>query len=463
MENALKKKEMDMLNGPLAGKLILFALPLALSSILQQLFNSADVAVVGRFCGDNSLAAVGANVSLVGVFVNLAAGMSVGPNAALANLIGGKKTNDIREMIHTIIAFALVLGIGLGVLGILVSRLILEAAATPDEIMDLAVLYINIYLLGMPFIVVYNFAAAILRSFGDTKRPMYVLIFTGIVNVILNLFFVLVCGLDVAGVAIATDIANFVSAACVIVFLCREKGEFKLNFKELCIKIKPLKKMLQIGIPAGVSAAVFSVSNIFIQSGINSFGADAIGGSSLALTFEQFVYDMCVAFSQAAVTFMSQNYGAGNIKRCNKIFKLCMLFGFVSAEILAAVFVLGENFFVYIYTTSAGVAAFAFIRMHIVCALDGICASFEIGGSGMRAFGKSVEPAVVTILGTVVFRLIWLFTIFKVLNTFEALMLLYPISWVITGGVILLLYYRLYKKILAEHEARQGKAIKAAI
>lgn len=447
-----KSKEIDMLKGPFAGKIILFAMPLAFSSILQQLFNSADVAVVGRFCGDSSLAAVGANVAIVGVFVNLVVGLSVGPNAALANLIGGKRKDEIQEMIHTVIAFGLLLGIGLAATGILIARLILEASGTPGEIMNLAVLYIRIYFLGMPFIVLYNFAAGILRSFGDTKRPMYVLIFTGLVNVVLNLFFVLACGLDVAGVAIATDIANFISAVMVLEFLRRETGEFRLEFKKLCIRRRPLKKILQIGVPTGLSGSVFSISNIFIQSGINTFGANAIAGSSLALNFELFVYDMCSAFSQAAVTFMSQNYGAGNIKRCQKILVTCMGLGFLFSEALALIFIIGEKFFVYLYTTSSAVAAFAYIRMNYVCSLDGLCVSYDVSGSGMRAFGKSVEPALVTVLGTVVFRIIWMLTVFRSIRTFESLMAVYVASWILTGSITVFLYIRLYKKILAEHE-----------
>ncbi len=447
-----EKKEIDMLNGPLAGKIIFFALPLAFSSILQQLFNSADVAVVGHFCGDNSLAAVGANVAIVGVFVNLIVGLSVGPNAALANLIGGKRKEEIKEMIHTVIAFGFLLGIGLAITGIIIVKAILEASGTPEEIMDLALLYIRIYFLGMPFIVLYNFAAGVLRSFGDTKRPMYVLILTGLVNVVLNLFFVIICGLDVAGVAIATDIANFISAALLLLFLCREQEEFRLDLRKLCIKKKSLKKVLQIGIPTGISGSVFSISNIFVQSGINSFGADAIGGSSLALNFELFVYYVCSAFSQAAITFMSQNFGAGNIKRCNKILLTCMGLGFLFSETLAIIFIIGEKHFVYLYTTSSAVAAYAYIRMNYVCALDGLCTTYDVSGSGMRALGKSIEPAVVTILGTVVFRIIWMFTVFRYFKTFESLMSVYVASWLLTGGIITFLYARLYKKLLAEHE-----------
>ncbi len=452
MEKSTNKKEIDMLNGPLAGKLIFFALPLAFSSILQQLFNSADVAIVGKFCGDNSLAAVGANVAIVGVFVNLVVGLSVGPNAALANLIGSGKKSGIHDMEHTAIGFGALLGFLLMLIGIVTAKPVLELSGTPEEIMAAALKYIYIYFIGMPFIVIYNFAAAVLRSFGDTKRPMYVLFLTGVINVVLNLFFVIVCDLDVAGVAIATTISNIISAAAVIIFLCRDEGEFKLHLRQLEIKKSQLRKMLQIGIPTGVSSAVFSLSNIFIQSGINTFGADAIAGSSLELTFEYFSYDITSTFAQTAVTFMSQNYGAGKLRRCNKIFCMCLAFGFLFAQLLSTIFLIGQDFFIYIYTSSASVAAYAAVRLHFIGGLEGFTATYEVGGSGMRAFGKSLEPAIITILGTVGFRLLWLVTVFKTIHTFESLMAVYMTSWILTGGTILFLYFRLYKRLLKEHE-----------
>lgn len=313
-----KTKEMDMLSGGLAGKLILFSLPLACSSILQQLFNSADVAVVGRFAGDTALAAVGSCVALVGIFVNLIVGLSVGPNAVLANLIGQKKRERINPMIHTILTFGLILGILLMVIGMLVSRSVLELSGTPDSVLQVALLYIRIYFLSLPCMLVYNFGAAVLRSFGDTRRPMYYLIVSGIINVILNLILVIVFQLGVAGVAIATVISNIVSAVMVLTYLYHREDEFQFRFHKMKIEKKDLKKILMIGIPAGIQGAIFSISNVFIQSGINSFGEAAIAGSSLALNFEYFTYDIASAFAQAAVTFTSQNYGAGNVKDVRK-------------------------------------------------------------------------------------------------------------------------------------------------
>lgn len=439
-------KEMDMLNGGLSGKLILFAIPLAFSSILQQLFNSADVAVVGRFAGSKALAAVGSCVALVGIFVNLIVGLSVGPNAALANLIGQNKRDQISKMLHTILTFGVILGMILMGLGMLFARPILEVSGTPDTVMKEALLYIRIYFLGIPFMTVYNFGAAILRSYGDTRRPLYYLIVSGTINVILNLVLVIKFHLGVAGVAIATVIANIVSTLLLMICLCRKQDEFRFSFSKMGMEGQYLRKVLMIGIPAGIQGAIFSVSNVFIQKGINSFGEDAIAGSSLALNFEYFTYDIAAAFAQAAVTFTSQNYGAGNLKRCKKIFWLCMLFGMVFTEILSGIFLIWDDFFVSIYTISEAVAFYGLIRLHHVCALEGLTAMYEVESAALRGMGKSLAPSIITIIGTVVFRIIWLGTIFRLVPTYEMLMNVYVASWVFTGIAILVVYIYELKK-----------------
>ena len=428
MKEETKSKEMDMLNGGLAGKLILFAIPLALSSILQQLFNSADVAVVGRFAGDQALAAVGSCVALVGIFVNLIVGLSVGPNAALANLIGQRRRDGINRMLHTILTFAVISGIVLMGLGLLSARVVLKASGTPDTVLGQALLYIRIYFLCVPFMLVYNFGSAILRSYGDTRRPMYYLIVSGTVNVILNLILVICFGLGVAGVAIATVISNVLSAGLVTLHLYHREDEFQFRLRNMKINGQDLKKILVIGIPAGIQGAIFSVSNVFIQSGINSFGEAAIAGSSLALNFEYFTYDIASAFAQAAVTFTSQNYGAGNLKRCKKIF------------------------FVSIYTVSEAVAGYAIIRMWHVCALEGLTATYEVESAALRGMGKSLEPSIITVLGTVVFRMIWLVTIVRLVPTFDMLMNVYVASWIFTGGAIFIVYRRHMRKLEQVHQ-----------
>ena len=433
---------MDMLNGGLAGKLILFSIPLAFSSILQQLFNSADVAVVGRFAGDQALAAVGSCVALVGIFVNLIVGLAVGPNAALANLIGQKNRGKINSMVHTILTFGAVLGIALLVIGMLVARLVLVASGTPETVLDQALLYIRIYFVGIPFMVAYNFGAAIVRSYGDTRRPMCYLIVSGVLNVILNLLLVIGFHLGVAGVAIATLISNMVSAFLILSHLYNRDDEFCFRPHRMRIDKNELKRVLMIGIPAGIQGAIFSVSNVFIQSGINMFGEAAIAGSSLALNFEYFTYDIANAFAQAAVTFTSQN------------FWLCLLFGFGFTEILSVIFIVGKDFFVSIYTTSAAVAAYGIIRMDRVCSLEGLTATYEVTSSCLRGTGKSLEPSVITILGTVVFRLIWLTTIFRMVTTFDMLMNVYVASWLFTGGLMFVVYFFHMRKLDKRFAAR---------
>lgn len=436
----MKAKEMDMLHGGLAGKLILFAIPLAFSSILQQLFNSADVAVVGRFAGSAALAAVGSCVALVGIFVNLIVGLSVGPNAALANLIGQGQRERISGMVHTILTFGIALGVVLMGLGFLTARTVLEASGTPESVINEALLYIRIYFIGVPFMTIYNFGAAILRSYGDTKRPMYYLIISGTVNVVLNLVFVIGFDLGVEGVAISTSVSNMLSTAMVLTHLYRKEDEFQFRFHKMCVIWKDLKRILMIGIPAGIQGAIFSVSNVFIQSGINTFGEDAIAGSSLALNFEYFTYDIGSAFAQAAVTFTSQNFGAGNLKRCKKIFWLCLIFGVGFTEILSIIFMIWDDFFVSIYTISDAVAVYGLIRMHHVCSMEGLTATYEVESAALRGMGKSLEPSIITILGTVVFRMIWMATVFKWIPTYDMLMNVYISSWVFTGGLIFIVY-----------------------
>lgn len=350
-------------------------------------------------------------MALVGIFVNLIVGLSVGPNAVLANLIGQKKREHINPMIHTILTFGLILGILLMVIGMLVSRSVLELSGTPDSVLQVALLYIRIYFLSLPCMLVYNFGAAVLRSFGDTRRPMYYLIVSGIINVILNLILVIVFQLGVAGVVIATVISNIVSAVMVLTYLYHREDEFQFRFHKMKIEKKDLK--------------------------------------NLALNFEYFTYDIASAFAQAAVTFTSQNYGAGNIKRCKKIFWLCMLFGMGFTEILSVVFILWDKFFVGIYTTSASVAAFGIIRMRHVCSLEGLTATYEVESAAMRGMGKSLEPSIVTILGTVVFRMIWMVTVFRMFPTYEMLMNVYVSSWIFTGGTIFVIY-RLHMKKLEQ-------------
>ena len=442
--------QMDMLNGSIFDKILLFALPLAISSILQQLFNSVDVAVVGRFASSEALAAVGSNSSVISLLINLFVGISVGANVVIANYIGQGKTEKIQDAVHTVMIISLISGVFLLVLGLMIARPILEIMGTPENVIDLAVLYLHIYFLGMPFLMIYNFGAAVLRSKGDTKRPLYCLIISGVINACLNLLFVIVFKLSVAGVAIATVIADGVSAVLIIYFLMNEEETIRLRLNKLKIKKSELIKVIKIGVPAGLQGVVFSVSNVCIQTAINSFGSDAVAGSATALNFEYFTYFTISAFVQAAVTFTSQNYGARNFKRCKKIFVYSMISSVVICGLMSAIFVVGRDFFAEIYTTDKAVLEYASIRMVHVLLFECLASSYEIGGAALRGLGYSMTPAVLTVLGSCVFRLIWIYTVFNKFRSFEMLMNVYPVSWIITGIAVLIAYAIVRKKLFKE-------------
>ena len=445
-----KKKTFDMLNGSIWNKLILFALPLAASSILQQLFNAADVAVVGSFAGSGALAAVGANGPIINLLVNSFVGLSIGANVVIASFIGQNDEKRTSLAAHTSILMSVIIGIVLLFVGFFFARPILELMSTPDDIINLAEIYLKIYFLGVPFVMLYNFAAAILRSKGDTKRPLYCLIISGVINACLNLLFVIVFKLSVAGVAIATVIADGVSAVLIIYFLMNEEETIRLRLNKLKIKKSELIKVIKIGVPAGLQGVVFSVSNVCIQTAINSFGSDAVAGSATGLNFEYFTYFTISAFVQAAVTFTSQNYGARNFKRCKKIFVYSMISSVVICGLMSAIFVVWRDFFAEIYTTDKAVLEYASIRMVHVLLFECLASSYEIGGAALRGLGYSMTPAVLTVLGSCVFRLIWIYTVFNKFRSFEMLMNVYPVSWVITGIAVLIAYAIVRKKLFKE-------------
>ncbi|WP_026207770.1 MATE family efflux transporter [Butyricimonas synergistica] len=445
---------MDMLHGSLLNKILLFALPLAASSILQQLFNSVDVAVVGKFASSQALAAVGSNGSVISLMINLFVGISVGASVVIANYIGQKNQRGIKNAIHTVSVVTLTSGILLLAIGLFSARPILEMMDTPDDVLDLAVLYLRIYFLGMPFFMIYNFGAAILRSMGDTKRPLYCLVIAGLINTALNLLLVIVFKMSVAGVAIATVVSNMFCAGMVIYILLHEQEPFRLEIKDIKISRPELRKMLQIGIPAGVQGMVFSIANVFIQAATNRFGSNAIAGSAAALTYEYYCYFVVNAFSQAAVTFISQNYGAGQIERCKKVFRQTMLLSVISCALLNGLFVWQEKLAIGIFTSSPEVFRFAAIRMEIVLLTQSIACSYEIAGAALRGLGYSMLPAILTVFGTCVLRLFWVYVICPLLPSFQALMVIYPISWIVTGMAVLIAYHVVQKKLFRPHEIR---------
>ena len=445
-----------MLNGPLAGPIILFALPLALSSMLQQLFNAADTAVVGRFASSQAMAAVGSNSSVINLVVALFVGLSVGTNVVIASLIGRGRKDEIPTAVHTAVVVALISGVLLLFVGISIARPMLTLMNTPEDVLDLAVLYLRIYFLGMPFIMLYNFGAAILRSKGDSTRPVYALICGGVLNVLLNLLLVIVFHLHVIGVASATVTSNMVSSFLVMWFLLHEEDEFRLNSKNLQIHRGYLMQMIRIGLPAGLQGVVFSLSNTVIQSGVNSFGSSASAGSAAALNFEIIAYYIVNSFNQATVTFTSQNYAAGKYDRVKKVFRLAILFTVIGAGTLDFLFIAGRHFTLSLFTTDPEVFKYAVIRFTHILAFQWMVSSYEISGSAMRGMGYSMTPTVITIFGTCVFRIFWVLTLFPRHRDFGFLLYVYPASWLITGFMVLLAYFLVCRKAMPARVLERG-------
>ncbi|MCQ2233657.1 MAG: MATE family efflux transporter [Paludibacteraceae bacterium] len=446
MKADTKKAGIDMLNGSLLDKIIMFALPLAASSVLQQLFNSIDMAVVGNYAGKEALAAVGSNSSVISLVVTLFVGVSVGANYVIANYIGCKNRQGIKDAVATIASVSLVSGVLLLFLGIRLARPILEFIDTPTDVIDLSTLYLQLYFAGIPFIMVFNFGSAILRSMGDTKRPLYCLFVSGAINAVLNIILVVCFNMGVAGVGIATLVANAINAVLIVYILQHERNPFRLVFARITFHKKELTKMLQIGIPAGVQGLVFAIANVTIQSSINSFGSSAMSGSAAALNYEHFCYFIIAAFSSAAVTFMGQNIAAGKKERCRRIFFYTMWLCVVSCCFFNVLFTWQESFFIGIFNSDPEVHEFAYVRMEWVLLLQFVASSYEVSSGALRGLGYSSLPAALTVVGTCVLRLCWVYWFIPSHHVFKWLMVVYPISWVVTGVMVLLAYYVVCKR-----------------
>lgn len=438
--------EIDMLHGSLMKRILLFALPLAATGTVQQLFNAADGMILGHFAGSNALAAVGSTAPIINLTINLFIGLSIGANVVIANYIGQGRSDRISDAVHTTVLLSLIAGIVIAVVGICICRPMLNAMDSPENVIDLSTVYLRIFYAGMPFMMIYIYSSAILRSKGDTKRPLLILLCSGVVKVGISLFFVIALGMGVKGVAVATIIANLLNSGALIYLLRRESGPFRLDLRRVRIKKEHLSRILKIGVPAGVQSMVFSFSNVIIQSAINSFGADAIAGSAAGVNFEFFCYFVLNAFGQAAVTFTSQNYGARNAERCKEVFKDCMILGTVAMLICNFGFYFGREFFVLAFTTDAVVIPWAMLRFRHVLIFQWIAASYEISGQCLRGMGHSLLPALFSVLGSCVLRIIWIYTIFQSFRTFEMLLDIYPISWIITGIATLIAYAVISKK-----------------
>ena len=446
--------KVDMLSGPLLRKLVWFSVPLIASGILQQSFNSCDVAVVGRWCNPQSLAAVGSNGMIISLIVGLCMGISVGANVVIAHHIGSKDLRSARAAVSTTMLLSLVLGVVLIAVGVSVARPLLEAISTPDDVIDLATVYLRIYFLGMPFMLVYNFGSAVLRSVGDTKRPFYCLVAGGCVNVCLNLVLVICFDMGVAGVAIATVASNVVASVLLVRILAREQDPVRVDFRRLSFNRQEFGKICRIGLPAGIQSMVFPLSNVFIVSGINTFGSAGSAGSAAALNYEYYCYFVIAAFASAAVAFTGQNYGAGKAARCSRVFLLCMTMAAVGCAALNLGIAWQKDFFIRIFTVDPDVIGFARIRIEYVLAFQFIASSYEVAGACMRGLGYSMTPTVITIVGTCLVRIGWVYMFHHtgLISGLEGLLTVYPVTWVLTGAAVLIAYFRIRRKAYAKIE-----------
>ena len=435
------KYEIDMCNGSIMDKLVSFALPLMLSGILQLMFNAVDIIVVGRFSGSEALAAVGSTTALINVFTNLFIGISLGANVLAARFFAAGRKEEMSETVHTSITLALISGILMAFVGLVFSKGALELMGTPEDVIGLSTLYMRIYFMGMPFFMLYNYGAAILRAVGDTKRPLYFLIIAGVINAGLNMVLVIVFGLGVAGVGIATVFSQMVSCVLVLTCLCRTEGSYKLSFSKLSMKGYYLKQIFQVGIPAGIQSTVINFSNALLQSSVNSFGSTAMAGYTAANNILGFLYVSINSVTQACMSFTSQNFGVGKYKRMDRVLIDCMILSVGAALVLGC----GAYFFgaeiLQIYTEEADVIQCGVEILSITTVPYFLCGIMDLFPGALRGMGYSAVPMVLSIIGTVGTRIVWIFWIFPQHRSLYTLFISYPASWIATIVMQVVCYY----------------------
>lgn len=445
MEN--RKYEIDMCNGSLFGKILLFTVPLMLSGILQLLFNSADMIVVGRWVGPDALAAVGSTGSLVNLIVNVFIGLSVGANVLVARYYGSGQEKELSDMVHTAILTSVICGVILIFIGYYVTPYALKLMTVPDDILPQSVLYLRIYFAAMPAMMLYNFGAAILRAVGDTRRPLFFLLTAGVINVLLNLLFVIVFSMGVAGVALATAISQVVSAVLVVRCLMHSEGAYKLSLKKLHITPHKFFMMARIGLPAGLQGAIFSISNVLIQSSVNSFGADAMAGNSAAGNLEGFAYTAMNTLHQTAVSFVGQNYGAKKYKRIGTIALQCLAIVTVVGLVFGNTIYFAGNILLKLYAKESIVIEYGMRRLLYICCPYFLCGVMDTLVGCLRGMGRSVMPMLVSLAGACLFRVVWIYTVFAKYRSLETLYISYPISWIITAMVHFICFLFIYHKV----------------
>lgn len=442
----MSSKVVDMTQGPYLKKIVVFVIPLALSSILQLLFNAADVIVVGQFAGSNSLAAVGSTTALINLIINLFMGVSVGSSVVLGQYIGKEDTDNCKKTVKTSIFVSIIFGFLLVFIGTFLTGPALELMGTPEECINLASIYMRIYFLGMPGFMVYNFGAAVLRAIGDTKRPLYFLFTAGVVNVIFNLIFVIVFHLDVAGVAIATIMSQYISAILILLLLKNSEGFMHVTFRELEFDKEIFKEIVHVGLPAGLQGCVFSISNVLIQSSVNSFGSTVMAGNTASGNIEGFVYVAMNSVYQACLSFTSTNIGAKKYKNADHILLTCIGLVTVIGLVLGVGAYLSGNVLLRIYSSDEQVIQYGVNRLAIVCAPYFICGIMDTFVGALRGNGYSIVPMIVSLTGACLFRIIWIFTIFQMNHTQFMLYISYPISWFLTASIHCITYLVIRRK-----------------
>lgn len=444
-----KANQLNLTEGPILPRLLQFSIPLILSSLLQLLFNAADVVVVGRFAGNNSLAAVGSTGSLINLLINLFMGLSIGANVVAANYFGAKRSKELVETVHTSILVSFVCGIVLTIVGVVGSKYILILMQAPHEVLTLATLYLKIYFGGITATMIYNFGSALLRAKGDTKRPLYILFGAGIMNLILNLIFVISFKMDVAGVGWATVISQCFAAAAVLIILVREKDDFKLNFRRLSINTHIFAKIVKIGLPAGFQGIMFSFSNVIIQSSVNLFGAETIAGNAAAVNLEGFVYTAMNGFSQGTLTFCSQNLGAGKTDRIKKVVLVSQVCIAIIGALLGGLFLLFRNQLIGIFSSSPEVIQAGVRRFWVIMTTYYLCGMMDGLSNSIRGIGHSLTPVITSLCGACLYRIIWIFTIFQIpqFHNVYCIYVTYPISWLFTFVANIIFYRHYIKKI----------------
>lgn len=461
LDTRVKSKfSMDMCSGSIAKKMFRFAIPLMLSGVLQLLFNAADIIVVGNFAGDESLAAVGATTSIINLLTTLFIGMSVGANVLVANYIGARLEKDLQNTVHTAMSLSLISGIALTVIGVIGAPFILELMQTPDDVIDLAVIYLRTYFMGMTAVMVYNFGSAILRAIGDTQRPLIFLSIAGVINVVLNLVFVIVFHLDVFGVGLATVISQIVSAVLTTVCLMKENSAIKLNLKKLKIDKSKLLRILQIGLPAGFQGMLFSLANVFIQSSVNSFGTTVIAGNSASANVEGFAFTSMNAFHQAAISFTSQNVGARKEGRINRILYTALAYSFVVGALFCVFYICFGDKLIGLYTNSDDVIAAGVTRLTIIALSYVLAGMMDVVVGSLRGLGYSFVPMTVSIIGICALRLVWLATVFQidVYHNIQTIYFTYPLSWIVTLTAHLISFVIIRKKVGKKWAEERGEA-----